>query len=139
MQFTRNYVFPPTHFRFIFKSMMKILIVDDNAEVRRIVADYLPETVEEIYECADGADAFLVYEKYQPDWVLMDWQMKQTDGITAIRKIIAEFPEAKICMVTTFDSEELRQEAFAAGVCGFVLKRNLFELDSLLEVSPNDF
>lgn len=112
--------------------MMKILIVDDNAEVRRIVADYLPETVEEIYQCADGAEAFLVYEQHLPDWVLMDWQMKQTDGITAMRQIKSVYPNAQICMVTAFNSDELRNEALAAGAEGFVLKDDLFELEDIL-------
>ena len=54
------------------------------------------------------------------------------DGITAIRQIVAEFPKAQICMVTAFDEEELRSEAFAAGASGFVAKSNLFELETML-------
>lgn len=113
---------------------MKVLIVDDNEEVRRVVADSLPETVEEIYECEDGAEAFVVYEKHQPDWVLIDWQMNRTDGITAIRQIKSVYPNAHICLVTAFDSDELRDEALAAGAEGFVLKDDLFELEDILEV-----
>lgn len=112
---------------------MKILIVDDNEKVRRLLRDYLPSTVDEIYECSDGSEAFAYFQKYQPHWVLMDWKMKTTDGITAIREIIAEFPEAKICMVTAFDSDELRDEALAAGAEGFVLKDDLFELEAVLK------
>jgi two-component system chemotaxis response regulator CheY len=113
---------------------MKVLIVDDNEKVREVVRDYLPVEVDEIYECADGSEALAFYRKHQPDWVLMDWEMPRTDGITAIRAIIREFPDANICMVTAFDDAEIRAEAFRAGALRFVLKDNLFELETLLEL-----
>ncbi len=111
---------------------MKILIVDDNQQVRLLLRDYLPASVDEIFECSDGNEAFSFFKKHQPDWVLMDWEMPNTNGITAIRQIIAEFPTANICMVTAFDDEEIRSEAFSAGASGFVLKDNLFELEAIL-------
>ncbi len=112
--------------------MMKVLIVDDNEKVREVVRDYLPVQVDEIFECADGSEAFALYQKHLPDWVLMDWEMQTTNGITAIREIIREFPDANICMVTAFDDEDIRTEAFRAGASGFVLKDNLFELETIL-------
>lgn len=114
---------------------MKVLIVDDNPKVREVVRDYLPASVEEIYECADGGEAFALYQKHLPDWVLMDWEMPNMNGITAIREIIAKFPEANICMVTAFDDAEIRAEALAAGASGFVLKDNLFELEETFRVT----
>jgi CheY-like chemotaxis protein len=114
--------------------MMKVLIVDDNEQVRLLLRDYLPASANEVFECADGGEAISFFRKNQPDWVLMDWEMPNTNGITAIREIIAEFPKANICMVTAFDDEEIRTEAFAAGASGFVLKDNLFELEELLEL-----
>lgn len=110
---------------------MKVLIVDDNEKVRSVVRDYLPVEADEIFECADGGEALAFYRRHLPDWVLMDWEMPQMNGIKAIREIIAEFPEAHICMVTAFDDEEIRSEAFAAGASGFVLKDNLFELEDV--------
>lgn len=111
---------------------MKVLIVDDNAKVRLLLRDHLPASVDEIYECADGDEALALFEKHRPDWVLMDQDMPRMDGITATKEIIAEFPKAHICMVTAFDDEELRAEAFAAGAAGFVAKGNLFELETML-------
>lgn len=111
---------------------MKILIIDDDEKVRLLLRDYLPVSADQIYECADGSEAFSLFQKYRPDWVLMDWQMPTTDGITATREIIAEFPDAHICMVTVFGDEDIRDKALAAGARGFVLKDNLFELDSIL-------
>ncbi len=116
--------------------LMKILIVDDNKQVRTLLRDHLPISASEIYECADGEHALAMYQKFRPDWVLMDQDMPNTDGITAIRQIIAEFPKAKICMVTVFDDDDLRSEAFNAGASGFVLKDKLFELEAILTDGP---
>jgi len=111
---------------------MKVLIVDDNANVRLLLRDHLPAAADEIYECGDGDEAFPLFKKHRPDWVLMDQEMPNMDGLTAIRKIIADFPDANICMVTAFDNDELRTEAFHAGAIGFVVKDNLFELTTML-------
>ena len=111
---------------------MKVLIVDDNEKVRLLLRDHLPAMADEVYECADGDEALLLFEKHRPDWVLMDQEMPKMDGITAIREVIAQFPRAKICMVTAFDDDELRDEALAAGASGFVAKSNLGKLESIL-------
>ena len=49
---------------------MKILIVDDNEQVRLLLRDYLPVSADEIYECADGRQACSFFKKHQPDVVL---------------------------------------------------------------------
>lgn len=110
---------------------MKILIVEDNAKMRQMLAEVIRHRFVRIYECADGDEAFALYERHHPDWVLMDWQMPNKDGIAATREIIAEYPAANICLVTSFDDDFLRSEAFEAGAKGFVLKRNLAELQTV--------
>jgi CheY-like chemotaxis protein len=115
---------------------MKVLIVDDNVKVRELVRDHLPVSADEVFECEDGNEAVELYKLHRPDWVLMDQEMPCTDGITAIREIIAEFPKANICMVTAFDDEYLRSQALMAGASGFVLKDNLFELGAILVNEP---
>lgn len=115
---------------------MKVLIVDDNKQVRRLLRDCLPTSYDEIYECNDGNQAFALYQTHRPDLVLMDWEMPLMNGITAMREIIAKFPKANICIVTAFDNEDLRDEAFRAGASGFVLKSKLFDLEGLLRVTP---
>lgn len=111
---------------------MKVLIVEDNSKMMRMLTDFVGDKFEQIYQCNDGEQALSFYEKYHPDWVLMDWQMPNKDGITAIREIIAEFPTAKICLVTSYDDAFLKSEALEAGAKGFVLKRNLAELELIL-------
>ena len=113
-------------------NQMKVLIVDDNPKVRQLVRGFLPKSVEEIYECDDGNKALGLYQKHQPDWVLMDWEMPEVDGITATREIIAKFPTAHICMVTAYDFGDLKKKALSAGAKDFVLKDNLHELQTIL-------
>ena len=112
---------------------MKVLIVDDNQQMRQTVKFYLRDLVDETRECADGAEALDVYTEFQPDWVLMDWEMKRVDGLTAARRIRAAYPKAQILLVTQYDDRELRQAASEAGVSGYVLKDDLLALRSLLQ------
>jgi len=112
---------------------VKVLIVDDNQQMRQMVKFYLRELADEIHECEDGEQAFDAYAEFQPDWVVMDLVMKQVDGLTATRRIIATFPEAHILMVTQYDDTELRAAAGEAGVCGYVLKENLLDMQRLLQ------
>ena len=105
-----------------------ILIVDDHAETRRMTRFFLHDLPFDFSECADGADALDCYEKTRSDWVLMDWEMKRMDGLTATRKIIEKHPQARILMVTQYDDEQLKEAATKAGARGFVLKENLLDL-----------
>ncbi len=107
---------------------MKVLIIDDNPEMREMMRSFLPKPFVAVCECEDGFDALDYYQSFLPDWVLMDWKMKQMDGITATRQIIGSFPEAKIVLVTQHDDRELRAAALEAGACGFVSKDELIEL-----------
>ncbi len=115
---------------------MKVLIVDDNQQARQMIKHYLRELSDEFRECEDGAEAVSAYAEFTPDWVLMDWEMKRVDGLTATRRILASFPEAHILFVTQFDEPELRQAAAEAGASGFVSKDDLLTLQSLLKNVP---
>ena len=118
---------------------MKILIVDDNPEMREMMRQFLPAWVEEIRDCSDGVAALSAYSNFLPDFVLMDWQMKQMDGLTATREIIKNFPDAKVLIVTQYDDAELKEAAAQAGASGFVLKDELFVLRHIISASKENF
>jgi len=111
---------------------MKLLIVEDNASMRRLIKSIVSDLADEILECGDGADVFVAYEKYLPEWVLMDVKMPRTDGITASRRILAQFPQAKICIVTECADAKTRQAASDAGTRDYVLKDNLINIRSVI-------
>ncbi len=114
---------------------MKVLIVDDNEQMRQMIQSLLREQVEEFYECSDGAEALDAFTRFCPDWVLMDLNMEDDDGLAATRRIIAACPGAKVMIVTNFDDVHLRNAAQDAGACGYVTKDNLFGLRQLLSRS----
>ena len=107
---------------------MKFLIVEDNAEMRRLIVKIVSQSNDEIFECEDGAEALPAYRAVLPDWVVMDLQMRELDGISATGEIIKNYPDAKIVIVTDYGSADLRRAAAEAGAREYVVKENLIEL-----------
>jgi CheY-like chemotaxis protein len=119
---------------------MMLLIVDDNAAIRRLIRRLVCDLVERVEECADGAEAVATYEQHYfgaADWVLMDIEMPGMDGLTATRQLKNLHPEARVLIVTKHNDESLRDAALRHGASGFVLKENLLELRSLLAPHPS--
>jgi CheY-like chemotaxis protein len=116
---------------------MKLLIIDDNEAFRQVLKQLLRALITRVWECDDGADALLAYRQFLPDFVLMDLEMKQVDGITATRQIVSHFPSAKVIMVSNYDDEGLREAARNAGACGYVVKDRMLEIrQSLADARP---
>lgn len=111
---------------------MKLLIVEDNASMRRLIKSIVSDLADEIEECGDGEDVFPAYEKHLPEWVLMDVKMPRTDGITASRRILAQYPQAKICIVTECADAKTRQAASDAGARDYVLKDHLINIRNVI-------
>ncbi|HYW74447.1 MAG TPA: response regulator transcription factor [Pyrinomonadaceae bacterium] len=111
---------------------LKLLIVDDKAQVRDLIRRFLGDLASEISETDDGESALEAYAAFLPDWVLMDIAMTHTNGIVATQRIMAAYPQARIVIVTNYDEDVLRERATAAGACGYFLKENLLALRSML-------
>ena len=111
---------------------MNILIVEDSRAVRRMIRSVVQSFSKEIFECADGAEALAAYQKYNPDWVLMDVEMENIDGITATQAIHDTDPQAQICIVTNYDDTDLREEAARAGATAYLVKDDLHLLRSII-------
>lgn len=115
---------------------MMLLIVDDNAAMRRLIRRMTRDLAERIEECSDGAQALAAYERHRlgaNDWVLMDIELPGLDGISATQQLCARHPEARVLIVTKYDDEELRRRSLACGACGFIHKDNLLELCAVLQ------
>src|SRR5579884_3610435 len=104
---------------------MTLLIVDDHAQTREIMKTMLADVFDEIYECSNGAEALASYARHHQDWALMDIEMPVCDGIAATRHIKANFPDARIIVLTAHDSAGLRKAASEAGAHAYVLKDDL--------------
>lgn len=109
-----------------------VLLVEDQKPMRELLKMALAGCAEIVAECEDGADALAAYTEFLPDWVLMDWEMKRMDGLTATRNIINAFPNARILFITQYNDQELRRAALNAGAAGFFPKDDLLALHSFL-------
>lgn len=116
--------------------ILKILIVDDNLEMRRAIRQVVAHSGDEIVECEDGTKALDLYKSLKPDWVLMDIKMKSMDGIAATASITSNDPAAKVIIVTDYGDAFFRKAARAAGATSFVLKENLFDIESIIRNKP---
>lgn len=106
--------------------MLKVLIVDDQVLIRAGIAAILRAApgYEVVGEARDGAEAVTMAELTEPDVVLMDIRMPETDGITATTRILGSGRPnpPRILILTTFDLDEYVYRALRAGASGFVLK-----------------
>src|SRR5256884_1797443 len=107
----------------------RVLIVDDQTLFRSGLARLLEEDprVQVIGQAVDGADAVKKTAALKPDVVLMDIKMPNLDGIEATRKIMAEHPEVKVLVLTTFDADSYVLQALHAGASGYVLQNSQAE------------
>src|SRR5262245_44618008 len=112
---------------------MRLLIVEDNDQMREMIKLVLRDVAEEIAERSDGADALAAYREIAPDWVVMDIAMDKLDGLEATRQIISAFPKARIVMLTQYDDPALRQAAREAGAQAYFTKGDLLPLRQMLE------
>jgi CheY-like chemotaxis protein len=117
---------------------MKIMIVDDHREMRRLVRCTLSHMVDEFVECENGSEAVAAFARERPDWTIMDIAMKPMDGLEATGRIKARFADARIVILTQHDSPPMREAAFAAGACGFLAKENLDQVTALLALRPQN-
>jgi CheY-like chemotaxis protein len=111
---------------------MKILIVEDSEQMRRMIKSFVGDLVEEISQCGDGSQALAAYTEHRPDLVFMDIKMIGMDGLAATGQIKAAFPEARIIVVSQWDSPALRDAALKAGAEGYVWKADLLPLRHIL-------
>lgn len=110
---------------------MKIIIVDDDCLVAGALKTILEANpdIEVTATGSDGEEACSLYREYLPDILLMDIllmdiRMKGMDGLEASRKILGEFPEAKILLLTTFSDDEYIVKALRLSTKGYLLKQD---------------
>lgn len=106
---------------------IRILSVDDHPLMRDGVAHAISrqEDMELVAEAKDGQEALAAYREHRPDVTLMDLQMPGMNGIESIRAIRAEFPDAKIIVLTTYSGDVQAAGALKAGAAGYLLKNML--------------
>jgi len=112
---------------------IKLLIVDDHLMVREGLSAML-STLEEINivgSCSNSIDAVKMALAEEPDVILMDIRMEETNGIETTRQILNQKPEIKVIFLTVFEDTESIRQALQCGASGYILKH--VSRDKLIE------
>src|SRR6202789_2923753 len=108
-------------------SPIRILSVDDHPLIRQGIAGLVAteKDMTVIAEAANGREAIQQFHRHRPDITLMDLQMPEMNGLDAIIAIRAEFPEARIVVLTTYAGDVQALRALKAGARAYLLKDSL--------------
>lgn len=109
--------------------MISILVTEDHGIVRQGIVSILQmqEDFSVIAEARNGSEAMVLHQQHQPDITLMDLRMPHIEGVEAISNIRAASPNAKIIILTTYDTDEDIYLGLQAGARGYILKDADFE------------
>jgi DNA-binding NarL/FixJ family response regulator len=108
-------------------SRIRVLAVDDHPLLRQGIASLLADEADIalVAEAADGREAVEQFRTHRPDVTLMDLQMPHMCGVETTTAIRAEFPDARIIVLTTYQSDVQAALALKAGASGYLLKEAL--------------
>jgi DNA-binding NarL/FixJ family response regulator len=103
---------------------IRILVADDHLVYRIGIRNLLGSEagLEVVGEASDGAQAIELYRKLRPDVLLLDLRMPQKNGVEVVQAIRSEFKDARILIVTSYQTEEEIFQVLRAGAIGYILK-----------------
>ncbi len=103
---------------------IRIMLVEDHQVVRQGLEALLgtTENQEVVGSVGDGLEAMDLFRSLMPDITLIDLQLPKQGGAETIRRIRAEFPQARFIVLTTFDGDEDIYRALQAGARSYLLK-----------------
>jgi CheY-like chemotaxis protein len=104
---------------------MKVLIIDDHAPTRGLIATWVRSTVSEVREMSNGRDALAMCATFRPDIVTLDLRMRLMDGFETLAALRTNYPQQRVVIVTQADFPDLRRKAAELGAAYFVPKQEL--------------
>jgi len=105
-------------------SVIKVMVVDDHPLVRIGIATVVNQQPDmKITAEADGGPRALeLYRQHRPDVVLMDLRLRGESGARLTSTLRAEFPDARVLVISNYDGDEDIHQALAAGALGYLFK-----------------
>jgi len=113
-------------------ALLKLLIVDDHAAVRRTLRQSFDASGVTILEAGSGEEAVELFAAEHPDWVIMDARLPGMSGLQATQAIRHLDPEARIVAISQFTDAEYVDEVQRAGALTFVSKEELSRLTQII-------
>ena len=106
------------------QARIRVLCVDDHPLLREGIAGIISNQPDMLLlaQASTGCEAIQKYREHQPDVTLMDLRLPDMSGIDSLIAIRAEFPDARIIIVTTYEGDVEIQRALGAGARGYMLK-----------------
>jgi DNA-binding NarL/FixJ family response regulator len=102
----------------------RVLVADDHPVVRAGLGAIIAQEPDllVVAEAENGDRAVALFREHRPDIALMDLRMPVVEGVEAIRRIVEEFPDARILALTTYEGDADIRRALRAGARGYLLK-----------------
>ncbi|MGI6452806.1 MAG: response regulator [Syntrophomonadaceae bacterium] len=110
----------------------KILIVDDQKGVRRLLEELFKKQDWQVYIACDGKEAVDKARECLPDIILMDMKMPNMNGLEASNAILKETPDAAIVMMTAYGEMDVVNKALEVGVRRCITKP--FDIMALVKI-----
>ena len=107
--------------------MPKLLIVDDEVDVREFAKNFFKKRNIEVFTSSGGQDALNIIETQKPDLVLLDVRMEEMSGVEVLKELRKKNNPIKVVMVTGVEDEEIVNEATSLGIKGYVHKPLVLE------------
>ena len=107
--------------------MIRVIVAEDHAAVRRGVVDYLEaqDGIAVVGEAENGREAVDLAHALDPDVLLIDVRMPVLGGIEATRSLKRDRPDARVILISAYEQEELIASGIEAGADAFLLKGTL--------------
>jgi len=107
----------------------RVLIVDDEPEILKEIADYLAEEGYEVRAAPDGAKALALIEEFRPQVVVLDLKLPDISGIDILRQIRNSYPDIRVIVSTGYVDQAMIDEAESLNRDAFLQKP--FDLDTV--------
>ena len=107
--------------------MSRLLIVDDESDVREFAKNFFKRRNIEVFTAAGGKEALGIIEREKPNLVLLDVRMEEMTGLEVLRILRDKKNAVKVVMVTGVENGESVKEAHALGIAGYIHKPLVLE------------